>query len=308
MRLRAQSTTVVSSSLVKALHKWEGRCFMFARFVLRCAPLAVTAMLLTSASASSAPPPAPATVVRIDKIAIPGKPLRAWDISWVDAPSAKYYVADRTNASIDVVDVMTNTVINQIGGFVGATGKNDTSGPDGVIVTFSGRELWAGDGDSTMKVIDLTSNTIVATISTGGKFRVDEMTYDPKDNVIIAANNADEPPFATISSVSERSILKKIPFPTATNGTEQPIYDPQTGMVYLSVPASKANPGGEIAVIDPVKMAVVATYGLTNCSPNGAALGPGNQLLAGCGVAGRSVIVDKTNGAVLADFSNVGGS
>jgi len=282
---------------------------MFARFVLRCAPLAAATTILTSASPSLASPPtAPATVVRIDKIAIPGKPLKAWDISWVDAPSAKYYLADRSNGSIDVIDVMTNKVINQIGGFVGNTGKNSTSGPDGVVVTFSNQELWAGDGDSTMKVVDLTTNTIVASISTGGKFRVDEMTYDPKDNVVIAANNADEPPFATIFSVSSRTILKKIPFPNATNGAEQPVYDPQTGMVYLSIPESKANPGGEIAVIDPVKMAVVATYGLNNCSPNGAALGPGNQLLAGCGNAGRSVIVDKTNGAVLADFSNVGGS
>jgi hypothetical protein len=282
---------------------------MFARSVLRGAPLAIAAMMLTSVSASSAPPPtAPATVVRIDKIALPGKPFNAWDISWVDSPSAKYYVADRSNASLDVVDVMTDRVINQIGGFVGNTGKSSTSGPDGVVVTFSNREVWAGDGDSTMKVIDLTSNTIVATISTGGKFRVDEMTYDPKDNVVVAANNADDPPFATIFSVGSRAILKKIPFPNATNGAEQPVYDPQTGMVYLSVPASKANPGGEIAVIDPVQMAVVATYGLTNCSPNGAALGPGNQLLAGCGNSGRSVIVDKTNGAVLADFSNVGGS
>jgi hypothetical protein len=264
--------------------------------------------MLTSASASSAPPTAPATVVRIDKITVPGKPLKAWDISWVDVPSAKYYLADRTNASIDIIDVTNNNVITQIGGFVGNTGKSDTSGPDGVIVTYSNRELWAGDGDSTMKVIDLTTNSIVATISTGGKFRVDEMTYDPKDNVIVAANNADEPPFATIFSVATRSILKKIPFPNATNGAEQPVYDPQTGMVYLSVPASVANPGGEIAVIDPVKMAVVATYGLTNCNPNGAALGPGNQFLAGCAVSGRSVIVDKTNGAVIADFSNVGGS
>ena len=281
---------------------------MFARFVLRSAPLALAAMMLTSASASSAPPMVPATVVRIDKIAVPGKPLKAWDISWVDAPSAKYYLADRSNGSIDVIDIMTNRVTNQIGGFVGSTGKNSTSGPDGIVVTFSNRELWAGDGDSTMKVVDLTTNSIVASISTGGKFRVDEMTYDPKDNVVVAANNADDPPFATIFSVATRSILKKIPFPNATDGAEQPIYDPQTGMVYLSVPASKANPGGEIAVIDPVQMAVVATYGLTNCSPNGAAIGPGNQLLAGCGNAGRSVIVDKTNGTVIADFSNVGGS
>jgi len=279
---------------------------MFARFVVRCAPFALAAMLVTSASASSASPPA--TVVRIAKIPVPGKPLKAWDISWVDSASAKYYLADRTNGTVDVVDVVNNQVINQIGGFVGATGKNDTSGPDGIVVTFSNRELWAGDGNSTMKVVDLTTNQIVASISTGGKFRVDEMTYDPKDNVVVAANNADDPPFATIFSVATRSILKKIPFPDATNGAEQPSYDPQTGMVYLSVPETKANPGGEIDVIDPVKMAVVATYGLTNCNPNGSAIGPGNQLLAGCSASGRSVIVDKTNGAVIADFSNLGGS
>jgi len=239
---------------------------------------------------------------------VPGKPLRAFDISWVDAASGKYYLGDRSNGAIDVIDVRTNNVLAQIPGFVGATGKNDTSGPDGVLTTFSNREVWTGDGDSTVKVIDLTAGKVVATISSGGKFRVDEMAYDPKDNILMAANNADDPPFATLFSVGTRSVLKKIPFPDATNGAEQPVYDPATGMFYLSVPATKASPGGAVAVIDPVAMSVTAMYGLTNCGPNGAALGPGNQFLAGCGKAGRSVIIDKTNGNVLADFSNGGGS
>src|SRR5260370_33522960 len=55
-------------------------------------------------------------------------------------------------------------------------------------------------------------------------------------------------------------------------------------------------------------MAVVETYGLNNCGPNGAAIGPFNPLPAGVGKGGRSVIIDKANGAVIADFSNVGGS
>src|SRR5207248_2991862 len=149
---------------------------------------------------------------RLAKIDVPGRPLRAFDISWVDSASAHYYLADRSNGSIDVVDTQSNTVTSQIGGFVGATGKNDTSGPDGVVTTFSNRELWAGDGDSTVKVVDLTTNSIVATISTGGKFRADEMAYDPKDNVILVANNADEPPFGTLISVGTRTVLKKITF------------------------------------------------------------------------------------------------
>src|SRR5579859_1820610 len=281
---------------------------MFARLLFRGAPLALLALTLTSVSAGAVAVPAPATTVRIAKIAVPGKPLKAWDISWVDSAAGKYYLGDRTNGSIDVVDIASNTVTAQIGGFVGATGKNDTSGPDGVVTTFSGKEVWAGDGDSTVKVVDLVAQKVVATISTGGKFRADEMAYDPKDNILMVANNADDPPFGTLISVGSRTVLKKIPFTNSTNGAEQPQYDMQTGMFYISVPATVQFPGGEIDVIDPVSLSVVAKYGLNDCGPNGLALGPGNQLLAGCGNPHRSVIIDKTNGAVLADLSTVGGS
>jgi DNA-binding beta-propeller fold protein YncE len=281
---------------------------MLSRFVLRGASVALLAMALTSASASAVAVPAPGPTVRLTKIALPGKPLKAFDISWVDSAAAKYYLADRTNGSIDIIDTTTNAFVAQIGGFVGATGKNDTSGPDGDVVTFSGRELWAGDGDSTVKVVDLTTNKIVDSISTGGKFRADEMAYDPKDNILIVANNADDPPFGSLISVGSHTVLKRLTFADATDGAEQPQYDPATGMFYISVPATTANPGGEIDVIDPVAMTVTAKYGLKDCGPNGLAIGPGNQLLAGCGHLHRAVIIDKTNGTVLGDFSTVGGA
>ena len=83
---------------------------MFGRFVLRGAPLALLALTLTSVSASAITVPAPAPAVRMAKISIPGKPLTAFDISWVDSASAHYYLADRTNGTIDVVDVLTNKV------------------------------------------------------------------------------------------------------------------------------------------------------------------------------------------------------
>jgi DNA-binding beta-propeller fold protein YncE len=168
--------------------------------------------------------------------------------------------------------------------------------------------LWAGDGDSTVKVVDLTTGKIAATVSTGGKFRADELAYDPKDNLILIANDADEPPFLTFISTSTRSVVKKIEFPNATMGLEQPVYDPRSGMFYQAVPATTANPGGEVAVLDPVKLSVVTSFPLPKCVPHGMALGPGNQLLAGCVTAGRSVIIDKSNGMVLAEFSDNGGS
>lgn len=281
---------------------------MLLRFVPRGASIALLAIALSSTSAGAVLNAPPDTTVRIDKIAIPGKPLKAFDISWVDSASGHYYLADRTNGSVDVIDGLTNTVTAQIGGFVGATGKNDTSGPDGVVTTFSNKELWAGDGNSTVKVVDLTTNKISDTISTGGKFRADEMSYDPKDNILMVANNADDPPFGTLISVGSHAVLGKITFSDSTDGAEQSQYNPATGMFYISIPATNANPGGEIDVIDPNSRSVTAKYGLHDCGPNGLAIGPGNQLLAGCGNPHRAVVIDATNGMVLGDFSNVGGA
>src|SRR5262249_58476631 len=72
--------------------------------------------------------------------------LGAFDIGFVDPANAVYLLADRTNAAINVVDTSTNQLINQFKpGFVGATGNNDTSGPDGVLVA-NGTQVWVGDG------------------------------------------------------------------------------------------------------------------------------------------------------------------
>src|SRR5262245_9152947 len=89
-----------------------------------------------------------------------GQKLGAFDIGFVDPASGLYLLADRTNKSIDVVDTSTNQVINQFKpGFVGATGNNDTSGPDGVLVTNDG-QVWVGDGMSRVWVLDLTGAVI----------------------------------------------------------------------------------------------------------------------------------------------------
>ena len=82
----------------------------------------------------------------------------------------------------------------------GTAVDNNHSGPDGV--TSHGRWLYAGDGDSTLKVIDLNAPTatiaIKQTISTGGTTRVDEMALTTDGKLLLAANNAEDPPFATL--------------------------------------------------------------------------------------------------------------
>ena len=64
-----------------------------------------------------------------------------------------YALGDRTNNAVDLVDTHDNTFLGFCGRgkFTGATGNNDTSGPDGVLIR-DGKEIWAGDGNSTVKV------------------------------------------------------------------------------------------------------------------------------------------------------------
>src|ERR1700745_1409384 len=65
-----------------------------------------------------------------------GGKMYVFDISWVDQASRTYYLADRSNAVVDIVDTQTNTLLFQLtGGFKGFTGNNGTSGPNGVVTS-----------------------------------------------------------------------------------------------------------------------------------------------------------------------------
>src|ERR1700688_1574242 len=86
----------------------------------------------------------------------------AFDISFVDPALKLYILGDRTNKAVDVVDTTSNAIVAQVGKgtFAGATGNNNTSGPDGVVFV-DRKEIWAGDGDSTVKIFGWPSGTLV---------------------------------------------------------------------------------------------------------------------------------------------------
>ncbi|HLZ70357.1 MAG TPA: cytochrome C nitrite reductase [Dehalococcoidia bacterium] len=246
--------------------------------------------------------PGPSAVILLPSVS------RAFDIGWVDPASHRYYLGDRTNAAIDVVDTTSNTLVTQIGGFVGAKASNDASGPDGVLVIPDANQLWAGDGDSTVKVIDLTTDSIIATISTGGTTRADEMAYDAADHIFIVTNDAETPPYVSLISTTSMTVLGKVPFPDATDGIEQPSWSADTGLFYQAVPVSKTNAGGEIDVIDPKTMQITGVFPLDTCKPAGTVIGPNRQLLAGCSDPGRSEIIDIGSGSIVATITQIGGS
>ena len=232
--------------------------------------------------------------------------ITKFDISFVDPTLDAYFLADRTNCSVDVFSTDSNTFLYRVGGFVGASPSgNDFSGPDGVL-TVSHSQVWAGDGDSTVKIIDLASKSIVATVSTGGTKRADEMAWDPRDGIVVVANDADAPPFLTfISTTAPYNVLGTLPFPTATNGLEQPAWWSKTGLFYLSVPEVNHVTGqGEIAVIDPKTRQLVKTFPVS-CEPAGLAIGPENEAFVGCS-DGPVQVINLRSGAHIRSFPEVG--
>jgi len=254
----------------------------------------------------------------IAQIPIPGAPLTAFDVTYVDEATQRLYLADRSNKAIDIIDAKTDKYIGRVGGYVGLRFKNgkpsnEISGPNGVIAF--GDEAWTTDGDSTIKVIDLKAMKIVDTIKTGGEARADEGDYDPKDGVIIYANGDDDTPFVTlISTKPGHKIIGKISYPEATDGIEASFYNPADGMFYTSLPEIKGEArNGAIVVIDPNSAKEVRRFDTRGCHQNGIALGPNQNIFLGCTAHGKEgmeakFVIMNASGATVAEIPGAGGA
>jgi hypothetical protein len=288
-------------------------------------PLLVVGSGVSFAACSGVGAPSDTETKCLTAVQIPGNPLRSFDISFVNPDRAEYYLADRSNAGIDIIDTEDNTYKRRLPGFVGvklnASGgvDNNHSGPDGVVT--HGRWVYAGDGDSTVKVFDLqfpAASALKQTISTGGTTRVDEMDLTTDGRVLLAANNAEDPPFGTLFSAngddgsshvvkgSKITIDPTIVPAGAGLSIEQPAWDPKTARFYVSIPVIANNPtgcnpdatkgtvtcDGGLLVVDPASSKTVygaydpntntGVVSLSKCGPNGATVGPHDNLLLGC--------------------------
>src|SRR5215470_13607260 len=163
---------------------------------------------------------------------------------------------------------------------------------------------------------------IINTISTIGFNRADELDYVAKDGILPIAHDAEPTPFFTFISTINHTIISQLPYPNTTNGLEQAVWSPTTGHFYAAIPQSQANPGGEIAELDPTTTppAFVRALALpANCIPHGLALGPHPNAIVGCSTpaaanptlpAGTqiiSVILNITTGTTTT-ITQVGGS
>jgi hypothetical protein len=250
--------------------------------------------------------------------------LASFDISYVDPRHSVYLLADRTNSAIDVVDTRTNKLIKQLTpGFVGFTGNNDTSGPNGVLIA-EGNDIWVGDGNSKIWVIDLQSGHVDASFSTtnvADANRADELCWDPDDHIILMANDADAPPFISFwDSRQSRHFhnLGRITFdgnagvPNATAGIEQCQYNPRSHRFLLNLPGINGGNGG-IVVINPKTLKVERTFtpDAAKCSaPQGMAIGPVGQVLIGCNAPNANfstIVIDDDADRIVATINDESG-
>jgi hypothetical protein len=183
-----------------------------------------------------------------------------FDISSVDNSPQKYYLADRTNNAIHLVNAAAHAFL----GFIGKgqyTGSRARPGRPGDlrccaarngVVTDNLGHVWAGDGAGNIIEVDATKagTANIRKIATGGKFRVDEMPYDPTDPILMASSDGDSPPFLTFLSVEDGAVLEQYHYPAGREGMEQPDWVHETGWFYQSAPGDK----NRIDAIDPHKV------------------------------------------------------
>src|SRR5262249_2847888 len=285
---------------------------------------------LSLALLSMAGPAAADAVYKVTSIiSLPGgQKITSFDIVDTAPTLGLMAFTDRANKSVDVIDTTTNTVLFQVAGFCGLAGSGTCTGTFATeaggngTVFVDNKEIWGGDGDSTVKVVDLGTRAITHTIPTGGTKRADELCHDPVDNLVLVANDRAVDNFLTFISTKTYTVVKKVKldgtggFPKATNGIEQCQFNPRTGLFYLSVPevngAGHDQTPGAVIAINPKTQTVVSTFSipLTSCAgPQGTAIGPAPQILLGCSANGpATAIIDERDGHVLATLQGLQGN
>lgn len=268
-----QKMISLCSFFLSSSHHTKGSNKFLATFSPRRARLAtLIAVLASVVGAGTALVAGPGTAFAADEtftktsvITVPGG-LNSFDIGFVDPKIGYYFLADRTNSTVDQVDTSDNDLIAQLakGAFVGLQAGSDTSGPNGVITANNHTEVWAADGvlcadaqnacttattpatqTSQVVVINIDSGEVVTNIDTGGQRRADELCEDPQHHVVLVANDDPVDLFLTFISTQTYSVVGKVYLDgtdpnakkiKATNGIEQCQWSPRTKKFYLAVP------------------------------------------------------------------------
>ena len=278
--------------------------------VFSCCVVALFLCLVGQAQARSVSTQHPVSVGKqevlhlLGTVTIPGTPASQWCYDTAVVDDGTYYLADNDRAGIDVIHDGKNPAYQGIigkGQFTGIggckSGNYDTNGPEGVVVAHD--QIFAGDGNSSVRMYSSETGKLVKTISTQGHLRSDEITYDSRDQLVIVANGSErdyakkDAPFLSFISTKKGTtydqIIKTLKFPHA-DALEQPMWNPYDGKLYVAIPSSDQNPSGEVDVIDLATMrgTIIPT---PNCVPAGIAIANADLAAVGC-ASGEQIVLN----------------
>ncbi|HTW84587.1 MAG TPA: hypothetical protein VMD91_11000 [Candidatus Sulfotelmatobacter sp.] len=257
----------------------------------------------------------------------------SYDIGAVDTTAGNYYLSDRTNKALDVMNLQSYVVQQAKVGYAGASpAGNPYSGPDGDTPLPNTGLVYTGDVNS-VKIVNSANLSLVKDIVTGNAgLRTDEGCYDPDDGLMMFVNGENSPPYANFISTSSQSVVSVFTFSgpqfgAGEVGLDACVYDHNTKNFYVNNDGTTTNPYGELDVIPAASVVagapvVSAQYdegsgaqgGATNdCNPSGINLNPNNDALViacdtNAGNPQLTLIMSATTGAVLASITGVGGS
>jgi hypothetical protein len=200
---------------------------------------------------------------------------------WVDGHN--YYLANQSNAGVDIYDADALTFVGRVGGFAGnlpaAGGTAITNGPGPSAIAFSDHKTaWVSDGNSTTWIVDVEHRSIIGSVNTsipacdGGTAtthycgRANEIAYDPEHKLILVENPSplavDAPhgaidTYATfINTRPPYNIVGTISFPNR-RGQEAPVYDKETHRILTAVSGRQVVTGGVVTELHHQYVAVI---------------------------------------------------
>lgn len=191
----------------------------------------------------------------------------------VDSTTSRYFLADRTNASLDVFDTRKLRQIGRV--------KDRLASPGAVVV--AGGNVYVGD---TGKVHVIDEKTLVPRKQIAidaSRFGIDDGCYDAGDELLMLTSPLETPPFVTWISTKTHTVYARLTFngsagvPTAAT-LGSCVYDSGTKKFYLNNSGSTMHPRGELDAITAKSIiaktpVVSAAFDLRRCGPTGLVLG-----------------------------------
>jgi DNA-binding beta-propeller fold protein YncE len=204
-----------------------------------------------------------------------------WDYLSVDAASHRLYVSHATK--VVVVDTATDTVAGEVA---------DTPGIHGfALAPELGRGFASNGRENTASIVDLKTLQTVAKVTTGQN--PDAILYEPGRQEVYTFDGRGQT--ATVFAAATGKIVATIPMGGKPEFAQA---DPAAGRVYANVEDKS-----ELVAIDTATHQIVNRWPIApGEEPTGLAIDPAHhRLILGCGNA-KMIILDSTNGKVVASL------